>query len=404
MSINVGLSGLRATSEQMNTISHNIANVGTAGYKSSRTEFQDIYAPEFGGGQMNGVEVSGVRQSFMSGTTTPTGRNGDLAINGEGFFMIKSNGQDKFTRNGVFNMDADGYLVSGDGSRLQGYGVTATGTLQTGTLSDLRIQTGDMPAKKTENIELGLNLNANSATIDSTATPFDPEDPSSFTSSATSSVYDSLGGEHEVTQYFVKTGDNQWQVNYRVDGKTPTTPSTAIDMTFDGEGKMTAPTNPSIGLTFKPDNGASEQTLAVNVADLTQFGSDFSINKNTQNGHAPGQVAGWYFDADGSVYTRYSNGEVKQQGQVALARFPNQEGLQQAGATSWTHTFASGSPLVGAPGSGQLGELRTGMYENSNVDLTSEMVGLMSAQSNYQANAKTIQVSQEMTQILFQNL
>ncbi|PSU48796.1 flagellar biosynthesis protein FlgE, partial [Photobacterium aphoticum] len=201
MSINVGLSGLRATSEQMNTISHNIANVGTVGYKSSRTEFQDIYAPEFGGGQMNGVEVAAVRQSFMTGTTTPTGRNGDLAINGEGFFMVKSNGQDLFTRNGVFSMDADGYLVSSDGSRLQGYGVTATGTLQTGTLSDLRIATGDMPSKQTSSIDIGLNLDANSAIIDTTKHAFDPEDPSTFTSSATSTVYDSLGGEHEVTQY-----------------------------------------------------------------------------------------------------------------------------------------------------------------------------------------------------------
>ncbi|GHA58968.1 flagellar hook protein FlgE [Photobacterium aphoticum] len=403
MSINVGLSGLRATSEQMNTISHNIANVGTVGYKSSRTEFQDIYAPEFGGGQMNGVEVAAVRQSFMTGTTTPTGRNGDLAINGEGFFMVKSNGQDLFTRNGVFSMDADGYLVSSDGSRLQGYGVTATGTLQTGTLSDLRIATGDMPSKQTSSIDIGLNLDANSAIIDTTKHAFDPEDPSTFTSSATSTVYDSLGGEHEVTQYYVKTADNTWKVHYRVDGEVPTSPKDGIDMTFDGKGNMTAPTA-AIDLAFTPDNGAAAQTLAMNVSEVTQFGSEFSINKNTQNGHAPGQVAGWYFDADGSVYTRYSNGEVKQQGQVALARFPNQEGLQQAGGTAWTHTFASGSPLVGAPGTGQLGALRTGMYENSNVDLTSEMVGLMSAQSNYQANAKTIQVAQEMTQILFQNL
>ncbi|PSU42440.1 flagellar biosynthesis protein FlgE, partial [Photobacterium aphoticum] len=187
------------------------------------------------------------------------------------------------------------------------------------------------------------------------------------------------------------------------DGEVPTSPKDGIDMTFDGKGNMTAPTA-AIDLAFTPDNGAAAQTLAMNVSEVTQFGSEFSINKNTQNGHAPGQVAGWYFDADGSVYTRYSNGEVKQQGQVALARFPNQEGLQQAGGTAWTHTFASGSPLVGAPGTGQLGALRTGMYENSNVDLTSEMVGLMSAQSNYQANAKTIQVAQEMTQILFQNL
>ncbi|KLV06609.1 flagellar hook protein FlgE [Photobacterium aquae] len=403
MSINVGLSGLRATSEQMNTISHNIANVNTAGYKSSRTEFQDIYAPEFGGGQMNGVEVSAVRQSFVTGTTTPTGRNGDLAINGEGFFMVKANGQNMYTRNGVFSMDADGYLVASDGSRLQGYGVTATGNLQTGSLSDLQIGTGDMPAKPSSDIQLGLNLDATSAVIDQAKSPFDPEDPTTFTSSSTTTVYDSLGGEHEMTQYYVKTGENQWDVHYRVDGEKPTAPTDGkASLTFDKDGKLTSSND--MAVSFKPKNGAGELAMKLHVDDVTQFGSEFTVNKNTQNGYAPGKLAGWYFDTDGSVYTRYSNGQTEQQGQIALARFPNQEGLQQAGGTAWTQTFASGAPLTGAPGTGQLGALRTGMYENSNVDLTSEMVGLMSAQSNYQANAKTIQVSQEMTQILFQNL
>ena len=401
MSINIGMSGLKSTTEQMNTISQNIANVGTIGYKSSRTEFQDIYAPEFGGGQMNGVEVSTTRQSFMSGSTTPTGRNSDLAINGEGFFMVQSNGQQMFTRNGVMNLDADGYLVTADGYRLQGYDATDTGQIQTGNMGDLTVSTGDMAAKTTSRINQGLNLDANSSAIDPKATPFNREDPKTFTSSTTTPVYDSIGGEHEMTQYFVKTGDNEWQVHYVLDDQKA--PIQTETLRFDADGKLVQPAG-NISLTFMPGNGANPQTVAFDMAEVSQFGSDFSINKNAQDGYAPGKLAGWYFETDGTVYARYSNGQTKAQGQVVLARFPNQEGLQQAGGTRWTQSFASGAPLTDVAGSGQMGELRTGMYEGSNVDLTNEMVGLMSAQSNYQANAKTIQVSQEMTQILFQNL
>jgi flagellar hook protein FlgE len=399
MSMNIGMSGLIATSEQMNSISHNIANVGTAGYKSSRTEFQDIYAPEFGGGEMNGVEVAAIRQSFKNGTTTPTGRNGDLAINGEGFFMVENKGQQMFTRNGVFNLDKDGNLVASDGSHLQGYGVSGTGQIQTGTITDLTVETGDMPARSSTKVNMEVNLDANSPVIDP-KTPFDPEDPSTFTSSATTTVYDSLGAEHEVTQYYVKTADNAWDVNYVVDGDKASAQKTTL--AFDANGKLT--TNNSFDLAFTPKNGSAKQTVNFDMAETTQFGKEFAITKNSQDGHAPGQVAGWYFEGDGRVFARYSNGQTKVQGQVSLARFPNQEGLQQAGNTRWTQSFSSGAALVGAAGTGQLGNVRTGMYENSNVDLSSEMVNLMSAQSNYQANAKTIKVAQEMTQILFQNL
>ncbi|OAN16714.1 flagellar biosynthesis protein FlgE [Photobacterium jeanii] len=399
MSISVGLSGLRATSEQMNSISHNIANVGTVGFKSSRTEFQDVYAPQFGGGEMNGVEVAQVRQSFTSGGTTSTGRNSDLAINGEGFFMVQNNGQQMFTRNGVFNLDTEGYLVSGDGYRLQGYGVTSSGQIQTGTVTDLKVDTSDMAAKVSSKINQGLNLDANAKAIDSAKVKFDPEDPQTFTSSVTSTIYDSLGSEHQLTQYYVKTDKNQWEIHYKMDDKVLADKNT---VSFDADGKVTDESALNLNLTF--DNGAKPQALALTMKDVTQYGSEFSINKNASDGHAPGQIAGWYFEGDGTVYARYSNGQTKAQGQVLMARFPNQEGLQQAGGTRWTQSFASGAPLLGTPGTGQMGALRTGMYENSNVNLTNEMVSLMSAQSNYQANAKTIKVSQEMTQILFQNL
>ncbi|MDD1793559.1 flagellar hook protein FlgE [Enterovibrio makurazakiensis] len=401
MSINIGLSGLRATSDQINAISHNISNVGTIGYKASRTEFQDVYAPQFGGGEMGGVETSAIRQSFTSGATTATGRNSDLAINGEGFFMVQNNGQQMYSRNGVFNLDADGYLVTSDGYRLQGFGVSQTGDIQNGSLTDLQISTADMAAKVTSKVSLGVNLDAGATVVDTTATPFDKDDPSSFTFSATTTVFDSLGGEHEVTQYYVKTDDNKWTTHYLVDGDAA--PTESANLEFDANGELTKPTEP-VSLTFTPSNGSAEMTLKMDVADFTQFGSEFSINENKQDGYAPGKLAGWYFDQDGSVFARYSNGKTQVQGQLVLARFANQEGLQQAGGTRWTESFSSGSALYGQPGTGQFGALRTGMYEGSNVDLTGEMVSLMSAQSNYQANAKTIQANQEMVQILFQNL
>ncbi|EMD1178573.1 flagellar hook-basal body complex protein [Vibrio harveyi] len=400
MSINIGLSGLRSTSEQINAISHNISNVGTIGFKSSRTEFSDVYAPQFGGGEVGGVEVSNVRQSFLGGAMVSSGRNSDLAINGEGFFMVKNNGQSMFTRNGVFQVDTEGYIISADGYRLQGYGAS-NGTVQNGTIRDLKISTSDMPAKMTSKVSLGLNLDANSTVIDPTKKPFDKDDPSTYTSLSTTAVYDSLGGEHEVSQYFVKTDDNKWKAHYVIDGNTTVTKS--IDLEFDENGKLEKPTS-SVDLKFQPINGSAEMNLTMEISDFTQFGSEFTENHNRQDGYAPGKFAGYYFDQDGTAYARYSNGKTQAQGQIALARFPNQEGLQQAGSTRWTQTFDSGTALMGIPGSGQLGALRTGMYEGSNVDLTGEMVSLMSAQSNYQANAKTIQASQEMVQVLFQNL
>ncbi|WP_434357944.1 flagellar hook-basal body complex protein [Parasalinivibrio latis] len=403
MSINIGLSGLRATSEQINTISHNIANVDTIGYKSSRTEFQDVYAPQFGGGEMGGVEVSDIRQNFIGGATVNTGRNGDLAINGEGFFMVESNAQQMYTRNGVFNLDAEGNLVSADGYKLMGYGVTDTGAIQNGSLTSLSVNTADMPAKTTSKMFMGVNLDANAPAIDDTNKnfAFDPENPSTFTSSATTTVFDSLGGEHAVTQYYVKTGNNSWKVHYMVDDNK--TPVMEQQVTFGTDGQLATPNKP-INLSFAPTNGSAPMNVQIDMSGFTQFGSDFSINKNNQDGCAPGKLAGWYFDNDGVIYARYSNGKTQAQGQVLLARFPNQEGLQQAGGTRWTQTIESGAPITGSPGSGQLGKLRTNMYEGSNVNLTGEMVSLMAAQSNYQANAKTIQASQQMVQILFQNM
>lgn len=391
MSFNIGLSGLQATSEQMNTISHNIANGSTAGFKSSRTEFQDVYAATFGGGQANGVAVSNIRQSFATGSMTTTNRNGDLAINGDGFFVVENNGQKFYTRAGIFDTRQDKNnpsmmnLVSPDGSLLLGKGG-----------QPIAIDKTDQAPKASTKGSLGLNLDSGAPIIDA-AKPFDINDPSTYNSTSTVKVYDKLGNEHQVTQYYRKTADGKWDMHVAMDNTL--LPGGATPVEFDDTGKLTKPSPSNLSLTLP--NG---QPLALDMSAMTQYGGGFSINSVNSDGYAAGKFANWSFESDGTVVARYTNGEKVSQGQLQLARFTNNEGLQPAGGNRWTETFASGQAMTGVAGEGQLGGILTGRYENSNVNITDEMVGLMGAQSSYQANAKSIQVANEMTKILFNSL
>ncbi|MGL5005872.1 MAG: flagellar hook protein FlgE [Plesiomonas sp.] len=391
MSFNIGLSGLKSTSEQMNTISHNIANGSTAGFKSSRTEFQDVYSATFGGGQANGVAVSNVRQSFATGSMTTTGRNADLAINGDGFFVVENNGQKFYTRAGIFDTRQDKNnpsmlnLVSADGSLLLGKGG-----------QPISIDQADQAPKASSKGSLGLNLDSGAPVID-VAKPFDITDPSTYNSTSTVKVYDPLGNEHQVTQYYRKTADGQWDMHVAMDNTL--LPGGATPVEFDDTGKLTKPSPSNLSLTLP--NG---QPLALDMSAMTQYGGGFSINTVSSDGYAAGKFANWSFEPDGTVVARYTNGEKVSQGQLQLARFTNNEGLQPAGGNRWTETFASGQSMTGVAGEGQLGSILTGRYENSNVNITDEMVGLMGAQSSYQANAKSIQVANEMTKILFNSL
>ncbi|MBO1107448.1 flagellar hook protein FlgE [Plesiomonas shigelloides] len=391
MSFNIGLSGLQATSEQMNTISHNIANGSTAGFKSSRTEFQDVYAATFGGGQANGVAVSNIRQSFATGSMTTTNRNGDLAINGDGFFVVENNGQKFYTRAGIFDTRQDKNnpnmmnLVSPDGSLLLGKGG-----------QPIAIDKTDQAPKASTKGSLGLNLDSGAPVIDA-AKPFDINDPSTYNSTSTVKVYDQLGNEHQVTQYYRKTAEGKWDMHVAMDNTL--LPGGATPVEFDDTGKLTKPSPSNLSLTLP--NG---QPLALDMSAMTQYGGGFSINSVSSDGYAAGKFANWSFESDGTVVARYTNGEKVSQGQLQLARFTNNEGLQPAGGNRWTETFASGQAMTGVAGEGQLGGILTGRYENSNVNITDEMVGLMGAQSSYQANAKSIQVANEMTKILFNSL
>ncbi|WOX48809.1 lateral flagellar hook protein FlgEL [Aeromonas sp. XH] len=394
MSFSIGLSGLRAVNQELSVISNNVANASTAGFKSSRAEFAAIY----GGGQAGGVEMNNVSQNFdRNGDVTRTGRGLDLAISGNGFFVLKDgNGQTSYTRAGMFQRDASNYLTTASGTRLQGYTTNEAGELQSGVVGDIQVKTGNLPAKPSDTLEFVANLKADASIIDQTAHPFDPAKSDSFSYSQSSKVYDSLGVEHTLTQYFVKTGDNTWQVNYAFNGTQTGTP---VTMVFNTNGTLKSPTTAPV-LNLAPA-GAEPIALTADLAKVSQYASDFNATRNQSNGYTAGDLTGVRVDADGGVYATFTNGQSLLQGQVVMANFTNPNGLQQANNTTWLQSFSSGQPVLGAPGTGTLGGLTAGAYEASNVDLTGELVSLMTSQRNYQANAKTISSADKMTQVLF---
>lgn len=401
MSFNIATTGLNAITEQLNTISNNIANSSTVGFKSGRAEFASLYAEN----QPLGVGISGVSQSITKGgSISSTGNSLDLAINGNGFFMVRdSEGTTSYTRAGYFGTDSNGNLVNNLGMMLQGYPVGANGQLQIGTISNLTISSGSIPAKATSALDFTANFDARAAVpAGLTATPpvpFDPKNSATYNNTYTTQIFDSLGREHTLNQYFVKTSDNNWEVHYYMDDVQISGSTQAIK--FDKNGTLTSP----IGLTNLTANvsgGGAPISLALSYSGTSQYGSDFSVSKNKGDGYASGNRTGQSIDEDGSVYATFSNGQRLLQGQVALANFANPNGLASKDGTTWAQTASSGTPLTGSPGSGLLGSVKAGALESSNVDLTAELVGLMTAQRNYQANTKVISTNDNMMNALFQ--
>lgn len=396
MSFSIGLSGLRAVNQELSVISNNVANASTAGFKSSRAEFAAIY----GGGQAGGVEMNNVSQNFdRNGDVMRTGRGLDLAISGSGFFVLKDgSGQTSYTRAGMFQRDSGNYLTTASGTRLQGYTTDDAGKLQSGVVGDIQVKAGSLPAKASDKLEFVANLKADASKIDQAvaANKFDPTKSETFNYSQSSKVYDSLGTEHTVTQYFVKTAPNEWDVHYSFNGEPA---GGVVHMVFNKNGTLQSPTSfPDLAL--KPD-GATEISLKLDMARVSQYASDFNATRNQSNGYTAGDLTGVRVDADGGVYATFTNGQSLLQGQVVMANFTNPNGLLQTNNTTWQQSFSSGQPVLGAPGTGTMGKLTAGAYESSNVDLTGELVSLMTSQRNYQANAKTISSADKMTQVLF---
>lgn len=396
MSFNIAVSGLNAINDQLGTISNNIANSGTVGFKSGRAEFSSLYAAS----QPLGVGISGMTQSITKGgSIAATGNSLDLAISGNGFFVVRDDsGNTAYTRAGYFGTDANGWLVNNQGMRLQGQPADANGNLQQGTVTDLKINNGAIPAKATNGLDFSANLDARAEMP--SATPFDPQNGESWNNMYTTQVYDSLGREHSLNQYYVKTDENTWEVHYTLDGEPLDSPETPQTLHFTDQGVLESPTG---ALTLQATiPGAQPLSLDINYQGSTQFATDFSVSKNAGNGYSAGECTGQIIDDDGSVYATYSNGERMLQGQLNLAWFANPAGLTSQDGTSWVQTSSSGAPMTGAPGEGQLGSIVAGALESSNVDLTAELVGLMTAQRNYQANTKIISTSDNMLSALFQ--
>ncbi|KIZ37016.1 flagellar hook protein FlgE [Stutzerimonas stutzeri] len=530
MSFNIGLSGLRAASKDLNVTGNNIANAGTVGFKQSRAEFSDVYAASVLGTGKNpqgsGVLMSNISQQFNQGNINYTQNALDLAINGNGFFQVSNNGAVSYTRAGYFGTDREGFLVDNFSYKLQGFPVDGNGNLQNGVVGNLQIQTTNQEPKATSTINTAFTLNstlkspvtwqsAYDAIVDDAyqsaytpaynstlatqkvayyadpangvadpanptaeeiaaatafATPlaeaaasaagdlaasdaavlsaaraaanatFNPADPTTYNSSTSLNIYDSQGNAHVLTQYFVKTGANSWDMKVLIDGRNPADPAQeppqpyVMGLSFNTSGVLTGIANPESGpfsvgpdlkvtlnsasatnpngwvpaisdggtpATWSPNGAlANPDGIVFDFSKSSQFASSFAVNSVAQDGYTTGELASLEIDDSGVVFARYTNGQSKVQGQIILANFANVQGLTPVGKTQWVQSFESGEPVVGTPGSGTLGALQAGALEDSNVELSDQLVNLIVAQRNYQANAKTIETESAITQTI----
>ena len=415
MAFQHGLSGLNASSKNLDVIGHNIANANTTGFKSSRAEFADLVASSMGaGGGANygiGVEVAAVAQQFSQGNVTVTGNNLDVAINGNGFFKVQqADGSAAYTRAGNFKLDKTGDLVTNGGAQVMGFRVDPATGLSTSEAQPLSFPTGaPIQAKQTESIKATLNLDARAkdSAGDATATPPVPATPRS-TYGTSINVYDTQGVATPVNLYFMKTANpNEWAVYNQLDDPTAVPPVTAISLgtiAFDENGKIdpaTATLTLTVSPTANPNAGTAAPAVAnfpvdIDMSGATQFGSKFAVADLSQDGYASGDLTSINISNDGMVMASYSNGVTRSEAQVALANFRNPQGLLAVGGNNWVESFDSGPAVLGKPGDGNFGALRSGALEDSNVDLTAELVNMMTAQRAYQANAQTIKTQDQV--------
>ncbi len=400
MSFNASLSGINAANADLNVTSNNIANSNTVGFKTSRAEFADLFSSTSYGlansAVGSGVKVSNVAQQFAQGNIDPTGRSLDFAIDGEGFFTVRKNGDTMYTRAGNFQPDNRGFVVTPDGARLQVYAPNASGGFDVGRTTDLQLATTDSPPSQTGLVELMVTLPG--AATEPTVQPFDPSESNSYNASSGGvTVYDSLGVSHVQTSYFVKTDTpNQWEVYNFVDGTQVGEPTT---MTFDSNGTLVEPADGRIAMDpFNPGNGAGVLEMNLDISGSTQYGNSFALRSLNQDGFASGKLTTIDVAEDGVVFARYTNGDDVALGQIVLTNFVNPQGLQAQGNNMWMATHASGTPRSGTPDSSDFGRIQSGALEASTVDLTEQLVNMITAQRNFQANAQMISTQDQATQ------
>ena len=398
MAFRIAVSGLRAATADLDVTGNNIANASTTGFKSSRAQFADVYAASNLGTSKDaigqGVQLSKVAQQFTQGNVSFTDNSLDLAINGQGFFVVEDQEGRFYTRAGAFGLDKDGYVVNATGQRLLGF-QSLNGEV-TGATGPLQVDTVSLAPQPTQGIDVQVNLDAGSVAPTSA---FSIADPSSYNNATSLTVFDSLGEEHLATMYFRKTVANTWGSYLYVDGVATAGGTNPATMTFDNSGNLTSAANNAFG-SVAVATGAANLTLGVDFTGTTQFGADFGVNALGQDGYTTGRLSGIDIDTQGVVLARFGNGETAPQGQVMLANFGNPQGLQPIGDTLWTESSESGPPLAGAPGTAALGLVQSGALEESNVDLAQQLVNMIIAQRNFQANAQVIRAEDEVTQTI----
>ena len=504
MGFHHGLSGLNAASKSLDVSGHNIANSNTIGFKKSRAEFNEMVASAMGSGQCPGsagagigVSVAAVTQQFSQGVITPTANGLDMAINGDGFFVVNTPSGTAYTRNGAFQLDKSGQLVTANGDKVMGYAIDRTTGTRSSTLGPMTFPTGaPIAAQQTSKVGLTLNLDARAEVAAGT---------SRATYGTSLQVFDSQGVPTQLSFYFDKVGANTWNVFNGLDDSTANPPVVAPStgqIIADGTGKISGvvslgaplptdpaeladkanyptslsykfygpdgntpptyairevpitgaavddiwdfsydPTDPTVVISAKlkgdlvttidpaallaapqaadqsfglnlevnphPSNpnsppavggvpGPGSFNVAVDLNGLTQYGSSFAVAKLTQDGYTAGELTGVNVSKDGTLMASYSNGVTRAEGQIALARFTNPQGLAPAGNNNWVATADAGPVIEGTAGNGSFGSIIGCALEESNVDLTAELVGMMTAQRSYQANAQTIKTQDQV--------
>jgi flagellar hook protein FlgE len=423
-----GVSGLRAEGEALGVVGDNIANVNTTGFKAQRALFQDVLGHSILAGTSSalpgsGVRVGDIQQLFTQGTLQNTGVSTDVALNGDGFFVVEGTvdglSANFFTRAGTFVIDNEGFLTNTDGLKVQGYAANGDGTFAA-AISDVRAPTAALPARATTEIEVTANLSADAVDFGAAipAVPWDAQNPANTANfSTTITTYDSLGSAHTVDVYFRKTGENSWEYHALTDG-AETTGGTAGTNVELGTGTLEFNTNGALQTVGNLDltaNWAGGATQAQNITlsfgtaiddggtgldGTTQFGSPSNVSAQAQDGYSSGDFSGVAIDGTGVVQGLYTNGQKVAMAQLAIAKFRSNDGLGRAGQNLWIETRESGTAAMGTAGSGGRGATSAGTLEGSNVDLAEEFVGLIQHQRSFSANSKTITTADEMLQEL----
>lgn len=423
MVFGTAVSGIQAAASDMEVIGNNVANAASTGFKRSRAEFADVYAA--GGGSLSiggGTRLTRVQQLFGQGAISASGGKYDVAIQGNGFFIVSENGARSYTRNGSFGLDNEGFLVTGTRKNVIGYQPDGAGGIGP-LLGPLRVDDANIAPSATTSVRSGVNVyNAAPPPAAAWAGGATPS-TTTYNNLTSQTIYDSQGNSHTFNIYFIHADaaaaagapnasspvgtNNQWYVAFQVDGQDvpalggATNAANLYRMNFDSSGIFNGiqdtAGNPVAGnlipLSFNPANGAAVMNFNVDLSPSTQFGSPFATQSASQNGYTTGRLDDVVIDDNGVLMCAYSNGQTKVMGQIAMANFSCPDGLNNLGDSAWSETTASGQALIGSPGSGSLGIIASGALEAANVNLTEELVNLITAQRNYQANSQTIKIA-----------